>query len=155
MNLLNIKRLAYETRPVNPERAAQGAAKAASPPPARTPALSAAAAGSSAALPVASVISGGVTQEGITQLVERFLSARGTAAANPSSAAHTNPGAPPAASDNSAPPPAPSLKPVDFVSEEDVRQAVKRGEKIVVGPRTIITPSARDLGDPLDIFIRT
>jgi hypothetical protein len=51
------------------------------------------------------------------------------------------------------PSPAPARKPVDFVSEDDVRQAIKHGEKIYVGPRTIITPSARDLGDPLEIFV--
>jgi ethanolamine utilization cobalamin adenosyltransferase len=43
---------------------------------------------------------------------------------------------------------------VDFVSEDDVRIALKKGEKIYVGPRTIITPSARDLGDPSEVFVK-
>ena len=43
--------------------------------------------------------------------------------------------------------------PVDFVSEEDVRVAISKGEKIYVGPCAIITPSARDLGDPREIFV--
>ena len=34
---------------------------------------------------------------------------------------------------------------VQFVCEEDVRQALKLGRKILIGERTIITPSARDL----------
>lgn len=32
-----------------------------------------------------------------------------------------------------------------FVSESDVRMAVMRGQKIFIGPKTILTPSARDL----------
>jgi len=44
-------------------------------------------------------------------------------------------------------------RPVDFVSEDDVRQAIKKGERIYVGPRTIITPSARDLADPREVFV--
>jgi hypothetical protein len=42
---------------------------------------------------------------------------------------------------------------VDFVSESDVRAAVSRREKIHVGPRTIVTPSARDLGNEHEIFV--
>ena len=41
---------------------------------------------------------------------------------------------------------------VDFVCEEDVRDAVKAGRKIRVHPRTIITPSARDLGQEHQVF---
>jgi len=41
---------------------------------------------------------------------------------------------------------------VAFVSEADVRQAVAENRRIVVGPRTIITPSARDLGREHRVF---
>ncbi len=41
---------------------------------------------------------------------------------------------------------------VDFVSEDDVRRAVNAGEKIYVSKKTIITPSARDLGDEKEVF---
>ena len=41
---------------------------------------------------------------------------------------------------------------VDFVSETDVRQAIEKGEKIYVTPKTIITPAARDLGEEKEIF---
>ncbi len=44
---------------------------------------------------------------------------------------------------------------VDFVSEEDVKRAVKAGEKIYVTAKTIITPSARDLGEEKEIFAKT
>ena len=42
---------------------------------------------------------------------------------------------------------APVEKPLDFVCEDDVRQAMKQGRKIVIGERTIVTPAARDLGE--------
>lgn len=41
---------------------------------------------------------------------------------------------------------------VDFVSETDVRNAIEKGEKIYITPKTIVTPAARDLGDEKDIF---
>jgi acetaldehyde dehydrogenase (acetylating) len=44
-------------------------------------------------------------------------------------------------------------KPVGFVCEEDVRAAVSAKSKIVVGKKTIITPSARELAEANDIFI--
>jgi acetaldehyde dehydrogenase (acetylating) len=56
---------------------------------------------------------------------------------------------PPASSSASAPP---KPKPVDFVCEDDVRRALTKGEKIFVGPRTIITPAARDLGESREVF---
>jgi acetaldehyde dehydrogenase (acetylating) len=42
---------------------------------------------------------------------------------------------------------------VEFVSEAEIRAAVKRTEKIVVGKRTIITPAARDLAAEYDVLI--
>jgi acetaldehyde dehydrogenase (acetylating) len=45
-------------------------------------------------------------------------------------------------------------KAVDFVSEDDVRRAIQKGEKIYVNARTIITPSARDMGEPAEVFAK-
>lgn len=45
-------------------------------------------------------------------------------------------------------------KPVDFVSEEDVRRAIEKGEKIYISSKTIVTPSARDLGEEREVFAR-
>ncbi|MCB1023357.1 MAG: aldehyde dehydrogenase family protein [Acidobacteria bacterium] len=42
--------------------------------------------------------------------------------------------------------------PVDFVSEDDVRKAIEKDKKIYVRKKTIITPSAKDLGGEHDIF---
>ena len=44
-------------------------------------------------------------------------------------------------------------QPVDFVCEADVRAALRENRKIYVGPRTIVTPSARDLATPSDILV--
>ena len=49
--------------------------------------------------------------------------------------------------------PAESPTVVDFVCEEDVRQAVRLSRKIVIGERTIVTPAARDLGDATRVFV--
>jgi hypothetical protein len=48
----------------------------------------------------------------------------------------------------------PAETPVDFVCEEDVRQAAKHGKKITIGERTIVTPAARDLGEQHRIFVQ-
>jgi acetaldehyde dehydrogenase (acetylating) len=42
----------------------------------------------------------------------------------------------------------------DFVSEDDVKIALAKGEKIYVNAKTIITPSARDLGEEKEIFAK-
>ena len=42
-----------------------------------------------------------------------------------------------------------------FVCETDVRRAITRSEKIFIGRRTILTPSARDLGLEHEIFVET
>jgi acetaldehyde dehydrogenase (acetylating) len=44
--------------------------------------------------------------------------------------------------------------PLDFISEEDVRVAIEQGRKLAVGPETVVTPSARDLGNENGVFIR-
>ncbi len=42
-----------------------------------------------------------------------------------------------------------------FVCENDVRRAMTRSEKIFIGPKTILTPSARDLGLEHQVFVET
>ena len=39
------------------------------------------------------------------------------------------------------------------MSEGDVRAALYRSEKIYIGPRTIITPAARDLAADQDVLV--
>jgi len=43
---------------------------------------------------------------------------------------------------------------VDFVCENDVREAIRAKRKIYIGPKTIVTPSARDLAGPDDILVK-
>lgn len=79
----------------------------------------------------------------IVSAVERFLATRGVApkhAAPIVQAAQAQPA-----------PPEPSI--TDFVCEDDVRKAVAQSKKIFIGPKTIVTPSARDLAGIHDILI--
>ena len=43
----------------------------------------------------------------------------------------------------------------DFVCEDDVKHAIKQGRKIVIGDRTIVTPSARDLAEAQRVFVQS
>jgi hypothetical protein len=42
---------------------------------------------------------------------------------------------------------------VDFVCEDDVRQALRAGRRIRLAPRAIVTPAARELGDTHAVFV--
>jgi len=79
----------------------------------------------------------GIDRAQIVSAVERFLATRGFA---PKAAAPSVPPEPPI---------------VDFVCEDDVRKAIAQSKKIFIGPKTIVTPSARDLAGPHDILIVT
>ena len=61
----------------------------------------------------------------------------------------------PAAARPAGPAPAPALKVPDFVSENDVRMAITRSEKIFISTQTIVTPSARDLASTHEVFVET
>ena len=139
LHLMDIKRVAFETKPVNSLRNHQA--------PAIDPMIS----------PLAGAPSPQIDREAIAHLVDRFLAARQT----PAPVSTPPPPPPPAPVVEHAPPPPPpppakekeKPRPVEFVSEEDVRLALKAGTKIAVDRKTIITPAARDLGDSKDIFL--
>ena len=68
------------------------------------------------------------------------------------------PTAPPLSSYTELEPPKPTVekkeaKPVGFVCEDDVRSAILSNSKITIGKKTIVTPSARDLGEANDTFV--
>ena len=100
-----------------------------------------------------------VSREEIAAIVDRFL-------ANRPSEAAASPLPTPAPAQNAQPAPRPiqassptggasnGRKAADFVSEDDVKRAIQKGEKIYVGPKTIITPSARDIGEPAEVFAK-
>jgi acetaldehyde dehydrogenase (acetylating) len=54
-----------------------------------------------------------------------------------------------------APAATPAIEIQVFVSENDVRRAMTRSEKIFIGRKTILTPSARDLGLEHEVFVET
>jgi acetaldehyde dehydrogenase (acetylating) len=149
-HLLNIKRLAYETTPAvaRPSLAAAATGQAGSPVVAR-PGLPAVAA------PPAKV---GISADVLARRIDEFLSSRGyrQPAAAPSAPAPSTPSAPPAPAPAapSAPASPSAEKPIDFVCEDDVRQAMKQNRKIVIGERTIVTPAARDLGEQNRVFMQ-
>jgi acetaldehyde dehydrogenase (acetylating) len=139
-HLLNIKRLAYETRPA--VRRADVPAASAGPLPAVRradvpgPAAAAAAAtsdGGSGRLPqVSAQVDTGLSAQAVSRQVEAFGQN-----ARSSDRSSTDPG----------------TTPVDFVCEEDVRLAIKAGRRITVDDRTLITPSARDLAAAHKVFV--
>lgn len=157
MNLLNIKRLAYERRPVNSadgtamEMRARAEVNPAPPFPAPRP-HSPVSVSSSSSSPLASPAKAGDRAE-IARIVQRFMGAvnKPFIAPSPAAGLTSKPGSAEGNTRNNV---GGAPRPVDFVSEDDVRTALKRGEKIYVGPRTIITPSAHDLGDPQEIFVK-
>jgi hypothetical protein len=58
-------------------------------------------------------------------------------------------------SSETEPPSKPAVEVSPFVSENDVRRAMTRSEKIFIGRKTILTPSARDLGLEHEVFVET
>jgi acetaldehyde dehydrogenase (acetylating) len=118
-HLLNIKRLAYETRPVNASTTGQPLDR---PRPAPLP--------RTAQLPASHELDAAVVRQ---QMAPVLASTR------------TPPATPPPAAD--------AQSVASFVCEEDVKEALKAGRKILVGERTIVTPSARDLGEARRVFV--
>jgi acetaldehyde dehydrogenase (acetylating) len=144
LHLINLKRVAYGVRDV------------AAPPP------------KAAAASAAALSSSGTTRAAIEQVVDQWLGGRGSSAPVARPIAPSSPPAPPSPA---VPPVAPPLasfqqlepakvkpekretKPVGFVCEDDVRSAILSNAKITVGKKTIITPSARELGESSDVFV--
>ena len=142
LHLMDIKRVAFETRPVTviaetPVQSVLAQSPQSNPSP--QPQID--------------------HKEAIAALVDRFISARRqtpeikeTAMNNPPQAAPPAPpapSAPPASVDKSE---SNGHRAVDFVCEADVKQAMASGEKIYVNAKTIITPAARELGESREIF---
>lgn len=166
LHLMDIKRVAFETRPVKSVRPAVSAQPAVTAP--RTPAP--------APQPAAAPAGAKINREEIAAIVDRFLAGRHSeerqtplpqppapereagniyAEARQPARAPQQPGnggsIPVAASSTST---TNGRKPVDFVSEDDVRRAIQKGEKIYIHARTIITPAARDIGEPAEVFAK-
>ncbi len=90
-----------------------------------------------------SPMSAGLKVDALSQRVDQFLASRGISV----------PAASPGSPSGGAVASAAAGRPAEFVCEEDVRDAVRRGVKIVIDSRSIVTPSARDLGDAKSVFV--
>lgn len=140
-HLVDIKRIAFETRPMNQATVAE-----------RTVARPAARPGAS------------VDRAEIAAMVDRFLSERHihrpaqSASPLPSTPSNPAPAAAPFESKQSAAAPtangAGKGRVYDFVCEEDVKRAIAAREKIYINGKTIITPAARELAEERDVFAR-
>ena len=147
IHLLDIKRVAFETKPINKPRTAGTATTKQEP------------------AAVAPMNRKTVSRDQVAALVDQFLSKK---------IAEPEPQKPEKLVEEARPlPPSSPVKtiihelrpqsltengfksePVDFVSETDVRAAIDKGQKIYITAKTIITPAARDLGDERDIFAK-
>jgi len=151
LHLMDIKRVAFETRPVKSARPAVSAQQVSQPVAAKEP-----------------VVAGGkIDRQEIAAIVDRFLAGKRiepsplpSPAPSPvveseAGSMYTAPAPKEAAPvSKPAPPSSNGAKAVDFVSEEDVRRAIQKGDKIYINGKTIITPAARDIGEPAEVFAK-
>ena len=179
-HLLNVKRLAWEVRPADrPARDGRPAGASARPPadaPAPTPPAARRLAPELLSRRIDTFLASRGVSTASSAAVTAPTSPNRSASASPDQSASASPDRSASASpDRSAmaaaprvdPPPSPPLappapvevnaaaetaRPVDFVCEDDVRQAVENGRRIAVNDRTIITPAARDLGERHRVF---
>ena len=186
LHLLDIKRVAFETRPVKSKRPAVSTSTVATP----APAFAGTTATALPAQPQAVAASGKINRDDIAAIVDRFLAGRqpeqpsaetrqepsrassapeveagsmyagpgesqrqeatrqsrnGAQSTGASSSRYASTGGAQSANGN---------KTVDFVSEDDVKRAIQKGEKIYINAKTIITPAARDIGEPGEVFAK-
>jgi len=95
-----------------------------------------------------------MTREQVIGAVKRYLERRGmTPATVP--LAHARGSATAGGAATTASPPATPVAVVDFVCEDDVRRAVRDSRKIFIGPKTIVTPAARDYANMHDALVMT
>ena len=131
VHLIDIKRVAFETKPVNRQSAVSGHRSAGEQTPVAAPRKA-------------------PKREDIAAIVDSFLSKHveremPVPVAEPVKQTIVH---------HTFPPPEPEKPPapLDFVSEDDVRRALNDGKRIFITKRSILTPSARDLGTEKDIF---
>jgi hypothetical protein len=163
LHLMDIKRVAFETRPVQSVRPAVGV----------QPVVSASRMQTQPAAPAPAIAGGKIDRQEIAAIVDRFLAGKRIetpAATTPAASPLPKPEIEAEAGSMYTGPavkvPEPVSKPreasatngnkaaVEFVSEDDVKRAVQRGEKIYINAKTIITPAARDIGEPAEVFAK-
>jgi len=134
-HLINVKRVAYELRPAHPSV----------PGVPRVPEVPKA--GFQTAVPSVPGLPKAPTKpspetigtESLTNRIDKFLASRGLGTKPLEAVERLEP--------------LKSREAEKFVCEDDVRQAVKEGRKLLIGERTIITPAARDAGEAAKVFV--
>ena len=130
-HLVDIKRIAFETKPIN--QAAEATRPAARPP-------------------------ATVDRAEIAALVDRFLADRHVhqppQSAPAPAVSFERPAQPLPTAPTAAAPASSNGRVYDFVCEEDVKRAIASREKIYINGKTIITPAARELGEEREVFAR-
>ena len=86
-----------------------------------------------------------ISADALTNRIDKFLATRGLAPSAPAALESFVPQPPEA-------PKAPAVAET-FVCEEDVRLAAREGRTLLIGERTIVTPSARDAGEAAKVFV--
>jgi acetaldehyde dehydrogenase (acetylating) len=161
-HLMNLRRVAWESRPVE-HRTVSAANRMNAPEPAGSSAVkemavvagqqgtTAKTAHTASQPQIPSTKSTAPDRAAIAHAVEHVMAhlgiARGAAASSTAKSAFSAPQAAKAV-------PAPGSVSA-FVTESDVRRAVTRGEKIFIGPKTILTPSARDVAGSESVLVIT
>src|SRR6188768_743279 len=129
-HLLNIKRLAYEINPVASRPATLAAPSESSLP----------------RPPQGPPVTPGLAAGPLGKRIDEFLASRGYVApgatpAMPVKGENAPPPKPSSPEPKAAAAPQPTSKPLDFVCEDDARQALRQGRKLVIGEKTIVTPA--------------
>jgi acetaldehyde dehydrogenase (acetylating) len=199
LHLLDIKRVAFETRPVKSKRPAVSTSTVSTPAPSYVPSPAPAAQRQGQRQSVVGSGPGKINREDIAAIVDRFLAARQPEEASSGASESRQPPRPPVEPEaeagsmysgpansqsqsqrraenggqggnggrSTATSSSPAAKSagssasgvngratVDFVSEDDVKRAIQKGEKIYINAKTIITPAARDIGEPAEVFAK-
>jgi len=144
LHLMDIKRVAFETKPVSISAAAPKMARAAEAAERKLPKRE----------QIAAIVDSFLSKklaEGPAPEVPMPVGSRANTIAEPETSVKTviHEFKPQNPAENGA-----SKEPVDFVSETDVRTAIDKGAKIYINSKTILTPAARDLGEEKDVFAK-
>lgn len=140
LHLMDIKRVAFETKPVGAARSIAASAPVSIP--------------QTIARPIASAPA--IKREEVAAIVDNFLRNKMPEMQKAQEVSPPPPEIKTVIHEIKPDVPVSNGKPqtVDFVSEEDVKRAIEKGDKIFVNEKTIITPAARDLGETKEVFAR-
>ena len=160
-HLMNLRRVAWESRPV--EHRTISAANRMNAPAAIAAAAASASVTGATVKPTnpqsqsspAPIASGVPDRAAIAHAVEHVMAHLGIARGAVASGAAKSAASAANTASSAAKPVATATNVSPFVTEGDVRRAVTRGEKIFIGPKTILTPSARDVAGSENVIVLT